>query len=194
MPRARNGWTQARMREVATEERRGLGLDSQEPLDPYALAKEHGIPVYSLTELLDYDLDPATRDHFYTARTKSWSAALIPLGSTRIIVENDAHAPVRRRANIAHEIGHHLLEHCFQDVILGEDHERQFDKDQERQANFISGELLVPEEAARQAAYVNWDNVKVAQFFDVSEQFAQMRMKGARVIAIRAAKKYGFPR
>jgi hypothetical protein len=177
MPKARNGWTQARMREVAMEERAGLGLNSQEPLDPYALAEEHGIPVYTLTQLLDHHLDPVTRDHFYAARAKAWSAALIPFGPARVIVENDAHAPVRRRANIAHEIGHHLLEHSFESVILGEDHKRQFNKDQEQQAMFISGELLIPEEAARKAAYADWDNTKVAQYFDVSEQFAQMRSR-----------------
>lgn len=180
------------MREVAIEEREGLGLGSHEPLDPYALAEEHGIPVYTLTALLDHDLDDATREHFHSAQTKSWSAALVPLGNARIIVENDAHAEVRRRSNIAHELGHHLLEHPFDNVILGEDHTRQFDPALEKQATFVSGELLVPEEAARRAAYRNWDNATVAATFGVSEQFAQMRMKGVRVMAVRAAKKHGF--
>jgi len=180
------------MREVAAEERAALGLGPLDPFDPYALAEEHGIPTYTLTDLLDHDLDPATREHFHTAATKAWSAALIPFGMARVIVENDAHAPVRRRANIAHEMGHHLLEHSFVEVILGEDHKRQFDKAQEKEATFISGEFLIPEAAARRAAYAKWDNEKVAQVFNVSERFAQMRMNGVRVMAARAAKKYGW--
>jgi Zn-dependent peptidase ImmA (M78 family) len=60
-----------------------------------------------------------------------------------VIVENDGHALIRRRASIAHEMGHHLLEHSFDSVILGEDHKRQFDKTQEKQAGFMAGELLV---------------------------------------------------
>lgn len=185
-------WTQKLMREVATEERTDLGLGPREPLDPYALADAHGIPVYTLYDLRDWELGQAALAHFHGSSGSRWSAALIPLGTARVIVENDAHAPARRRSNIAHELGHHLLEHPFDAVILGEDHERQFDKEQERQAKFVSGELLVPEEAAKKAAYSNWTNAQVAAAFGVSEQFAQMQMKGPRVLAQRAAKKFGF--
>ena len=179
------------MREVAQEERAGLDLQPSMALDPYALAAEHGIPVYTLSDLLEHDLDPGTVEHFQHARRGTWSAALLPLGRARVIVENDAHAPVRRRSNIAHELGHHLLEHDFATLILGEDHRRQFDKTQEKQATFIAGELLVPDAAARQAAYSGWDNARVAQAFDVSESFAQMRMAGARIIAQRVDRKHG---
>jgi Zn-dependent peptidase ImmA (M78 family) len=89
-------------------------------------------------------------------------------------------------------MGHHLLEHPFDSVILGEDHKRQFDQTREQQAAFIAGELLVPMEAARKAAYSKWTNGQVATAFGVSEQFAQMQMKGPRVIADRASKKFGF--
>jgi Zn-dependent peptidase ImmA (M78 family) len=177
------------MRQVAQEERTEMGLRDHDPLDPYCLAGQHGIPIYTITHLLEHGLRPDTHKHFHQVSTRSWSAALIPLGAARVIVENDAHTKVRRRTNIAHEMGHHLLEHSFENVVLGEDHKRQFDKSQEKQALFISGELLVPESAAVKAAFANWDNARVAQTFDVSEQFAQMRMRGARVIAQRAATK-----
>ncbi|MGV9654455.1 hypothetical protein [Streptomyces sp. NPDC003554] len=39
------------MREVAQEERAELGLGPTDPLDPYALAEEHGISVYTLDNL-----------------------------------------------------------------------------------------------------------------------------------------------
>ncbi|WP_207210524.1 ImmA/IrrE family metallo-endopeptidase [Nocardioides zhouii] len=177
------------MREVAAEERSELGLDVHDAFDPYALADAHGIPVYSLTDLLERGLGAEAHEHFHASSTQSWSAALIPLGSARVIVENDAHVSVRRRSNIAHELGHHLLEHSFDNVILGDDHKRQFDATQERQAHFISGELLIPDQAARRAAFADWDNLRVAEAFNVSPQFAQMRMAGARVIAKRSATK-----
>ncbi len=179
------------MREVAQEERAGLGLDEDQPLDPYALATEHGIPVYTLTDLLLYGLTGGTHDHFHLAGSGLWSAALIPRGTARVIVENDAHTSARRRSNIAHELGHHLLEHGFDEIILGDDHKRQFNVEQERQAKFISGELLIPEQAARRAAYKGWDNEQVAEHFLVSTQLAGMRMAGARVIAKRAIQKFG---
>jgi hypothetical protein len=182
-------WTQKLMREVAQEEREALGLAATDRLDPYQLADKHGIPVYTLTELREWDLSEETYSHFFMNTTGNWSAALIPLGPGRLIVENDGHAEVRRRASVAHELGHHLLEHAFAEALIGANHERVFDKIAEKQATFMAGELLVPDAAAFKAAYAKWPNARVAQAYGVSEQFAQMQMKGARVIAERAVKK-----
>jgi hypothetical protein len=41
-------------------------------------------------------------------------------------------------------------------------------------------------------AFDGWDNARVAADYGVSEQFAQMQMKGQRVRADRAAKKFGY--
>lgn len=184
-------WTQKEMRAVVREERDALLLRPTDMLDPYALAREHGIEVYTLTGLLDFGVSQTCVDHFAGANSRTWSAALVAVGSARIIVENESHATVRRRASIAHELGHFLLEHTFQSVILGEDHKRQFDEAQEKQATFMAGELLVPLAAAQHAAFDAWDNARVARTYGVSEQFAQMQMYGQRVRAQRAAQRYG---
>ncbi|RKR75901.1 ImmA/IrrE family metallo-endopeptidase [Frondihabitans australicus] len=180
--------TQKSMRIIANEERADLGLGPFDRLDPYDLCDQHGIPVYELTSFAVNA--GAAAKYFTTDGSALWSAALIPAGTSRIILENDSHAPVRRRSSIAHEIGHHLLEHPFDHVILGEDHQRQFNATQEKEAKFISGELLVTTEAATQAAYRGWTNERVAREYGVSEQFAQMRMAGPRIRAQRAAKHF----
>ncbi|WP_223774500.1 ImmA/IrrE family metallo-endopeptidase [Streptomyces sp. 135] len=180
------------MREVAQEEGTGLGLGPTDPLDPYVLAEEHGIDVYTLEGLQEFEMTVAALHHFTVSSSSAWSAALVPLGTARVIVENESHIPVRRRSNIAHELGHFLLEHSFDGVILGEDHKRQFNPEQEKQATFMAGELLVPLAAAERMAFDGWDNARVAAAYGVSEQFAQMQMKGQRVRAQRAAQKYGF--
>lgn len=185
-------WTQELMREVAQEERTALGLGATDPFDPYALAEEHGIRVYTIESLIGFGVPAEVHSHFTAQRPSAWSAALIPMGAARVIVENESHSLVRRRSNIAHELGHHLLEHSFDNVILGEDHKRQFNEPQEKQAKFMAGELLIPLPAAASMAYKGWDNAQVALAYGVSEQFAQMQMKGQRVRALRAAQKYGF--
>lgn len=184
-------WTQKLMREVAHEERESLGLSPTDKFDPYRLAEAHGIPVYRLSDLTKWDLSDEACGHFLGQNSGTWSAALVPIGKARVILENDGHADVRRRASIAHELGHHLLEHPFDAALLGEDHGRLFDPDKEKQANFMAGELLIPDKAARTAAYAKWTNTQVAFAYGVSEQFAQMQMKGARVIAQRAERKFG---
>lgn len=174
-------WTQKAMSEVAAEERAALGLRPFDSLDPYALCREHGISVYSIDDLADVSEEAV--EHFTTTKTGSWSAALIPIGSARIIVENSAHHAHRRRANIAHELGHHLLEHPFSEVLLDQSHAQSFTDDHEKQATFMAGELLVPQHAAKKAAFRDWANEDVSLHFGVSAQFAQMQMKGPRVYA-----------
>jgi len=179
-------WTQKLMREVAEEERSNLGLGLWDQLDPYALCEEHAISVYPLSEIAS----PAAVNHF-TATTRSrWSAALVPIGVARVIIENDRHPIVRRRSNISHELGHFLLEHAFQAELFGEAHERQFDAKLEKEATFLAGELLVPFKAVERMAFDGWSNARVAVKFAVSEQFAQMQMKGQRVRALRASRSF----
>lgn len=187
-------WTQAAMREVATQERAELGLNVMDPLDPYALCQAHGIDVLQLDQLLEYGCAPESVHHFKET-SSSWSAALIPVGTGRVILENETHTPQRRRANIAHELGHHLLEQEFAQVLTDRDHRLLVDPKMEKEALLISGELLVPSDACKRMAFQDWTNDDVAAHFIVSTQFAQMRMSGPRKFAERArAKQARTPR
>src|SRR5579863_6493159 len=182
-------WTQATMMQVAAEERDGLGLGPLEPLDPYALAREHGIPVYPIDELPDKFCSKDAVAHFTIHRSRAWSAALVPAGSVRIILENTGHPQARRCSSLAHEMSHHLLEHDFGDVLLTDDGCRKVDQKNEDQANFLAGELLITYHAALKAAFADKTNEEIAAIYGVSAQFAQMRMKGARIHAQRALAK-----
>jgi hypothetical protein len=182
-------WTQATMRALAEEERAELGVGRYQPLDPYALASHHGIPVYPIDELVDGARCEQAVHHFSVTRQHAWSAALVPVGRRRLIIENTTHPLARRRSSIAHELGHYLLEHEFDTVLLTEDGCRRYDKEKEKQATFLSGELLIPWKAAQRAAFDDKTNEQVALAFDVSTQFAQMRMSGARVYARNALAK-----
>ena len=93
---------------------------------------------------------------------------------------------------MAHELSHYLLEHAFDEVLLTEDKKcRQFDATKEKQAKFLSGELLIPQQAARKAAFWGKTNDQVAEHFGVSLQFAQMQMAGARTFAQNALRRQG---
>jgi Zn-dependent peptidase ImmA (M78 family) len=182
-------WTQEKMKEVAAEERGWLGLGPVDALDPYALAREHGIPVYPIDELPDEHCSHDAVTHFTVSRPKVWSAALVPIGSGRLVLVNTGHALARRCSSLAHELSHHFLEHEFSDVLLTDDGCRRFDEKKEKEANFLAGELLIPYQAALKAAFAEKTNDEVAAMYGVSTQFAQMCMKGARVHAQRALAK-----
>lgn len=182
-------WTQKEMAKVAAEERDALGLNLMDPLDPYLLAEKWGIPVYPISVLAEDDCPYETIEHFRTTSSKRWSAALIPVDRGRIIIENDSHHVVRRRSSIAHEMSHHLLEHVFPEGVLNSDHDKLYSKTVEKQALFLSGELLAPNAACKKLAFRDADNDAVAARFNISTQMAQMQMKGPRSYAKHALAK-----
>jgi len=177
-------------RKLALELRAELGVDAYGKFDPYALAAEYGIPVFLLSDL---GQDPAAREaaaHYARDGSVTFSAALVPASSRRLILDNDAHDPRRRRNSVSHEITHLVLEHEFGQVLLTRDGYRPFSPDNEEEADWLGGELLIPYGAAERAARLDWDDEQVAETYDVSIPLARMRMNysGARrVIANKRA-------
>ena len=115
---AGTGWTNKKIDDVVAEERTELGAFRRAWFDPYALAEHHGLECIEIGELPDEFCRQAAVQHFLQDRQAAWSAALVPLGSARIILENNSHSMVRRRASVSHELGHFLLEHDFDDVVV----------------------------------------------------------------------------
>ena len=182
---ARQRWTLKAIAQVAAEERAELAVRPRTRMNPYALAEHHGVDCIPIDELPIDARDQAVVTHFLTTRQAAWSAALVPLGSARIILENASHTPQRRRASVAHEIGHFLLEHDFAAALSTADGGREFDAALEKQADHFACQLLVPDDDAVWAAFRDFTNGEVAEYFDVSEQFAGWRMARARKIVQR---------
>ncbi len=187
----RRRWTRAKLEGLALEVRGEIGLGWNDLLDPYRLAEEYGIPVYSIEALPQFGCSEQAVRHFTEKenRPSVWSAALVPVGTGRLIIENTAHAPVRRRSNTTHEMSHVVLEHPFGDLLLTDEGCRCHDPRKEREAMDLAGELLVPTKAVINAAFSEKTNQQVAALFGVSIQFAQMRMAGPRKIVERSIQK-----
>ncbi|MET9221329.1 ImmA/IrrE family metallo-endopeptidase [Streptomyces sp. NPDC003300] len=183
-------WTKSALEELALEERSHIGTTPFDCLDLSRLCSEWGIPVYAISHLADQGCSAEALKHFADDQPGRWSAALVPAGSGRFIIENSSHSPQRRRSNVAHEMAHLLLEHEFDSILFSDDGCRSLEPGRdprEKQALALSAELLVPKKAAIRAAINGWPDDRVAQHFDVSIEFARMRMNpsGAREIARR---------
>jgi Zn-dependent peptidase ImmA (M78 family) len=85
-------------------------------------------------------------------------------------------------------MAHILLEHPFGPMLTDENGCRSAVAEIEEEAAELSGELLVPTDAARLAAFKGWSDQLVANHFRVSVPMAQwrMNMSGARRIACRS--------
>jgi Zn-dependent peptidase ImmA (M78 family) len=152
---------------LALEIRAEFHVSIEGRFDPYEFAAEYGIPVVELGTLVG----PA-RDHFYHSMRGTLSGALIKSGSGFVILDNDAHPTTRRHATVSHEISHYLLEHEFVSVLSSNERGCGIGAEQEEEAKFLSGELLIPTEGAIRHALKGRGDEQVARFHGVSVDFA----------------------
>jgi len=166
-------------KQIAADTRGELGLTLFDRLDPFNLAESLSIPVFSLSDLLNEAPEVA---HLITAEPEAFSAVTVFEGRKRAIVHNDGHARVRGNSNICHEISHGLLGHP-PTPALDDNGCRIWNQDVEDEASWLSGCLLVPEEAALAIARGRWTVETAAQRFDVSTQMINYRLNatGARL-------------
>jgi hypothetical protein len=179
--RRRKGFTQSRAEEIALELRDEVGVPFDGVLDPLLVAALLAVPVLTLHELVGVDRDIA----FFTKGPGKgvFSAATIHLDRFRRgIIVNPAHSATRTVNSVCHEVGHLVLEHA-PEAPLSLDHGRSWNGEQEKQADYLAGALLIPRDAAHQAARLGLTNAEVAAQFGVSVALATMRMNktGARV-------------
>jgi hypothetical protein len=117
-----------------------MGLRPIDPIDPLAVCAHFDIDLIKLS-------DVSPRCAFLGLESSSFSAVTVPCGCRTAIVHNDVHHSYRQRSNICHELAHCFLGHkCT--PPLTEDGDRTHDGSVEAEAVFLSGALLIPNEAA----------------------------------------------
>lgn len=130
---------------IARDLRRELGLSAADPLDPWRLAAHLHIPVVNLSSMRAEAEDAVMQ--FTRKDPEAFSAVTVFRGHKRIIVVNDSHSRGRRASNIAHELAHSLLWH-EPAPAFHRDGVREWNAEQEEEAQWLAGALLVSEEAA----------------------------------------------
>lgn len=173
---------------IARDIRRELGLDAAAPLDPWQLAAHLEIPVASLSSM-KADAEKAVLQ-FTQSDREAFSAVTVFFGYKRMIVVNDAHSRGRQASNIAHELAHSLLWHEPALAFDG-DGMREWNADQEEEAQWLAGALLISEEAALSIVRRKLSLENAAQLYGTSVDMVRGRINvtGARKRAELAARR-----
>lgn len=167
-----------------------LGLGALDRLDPFTLTEHLAIPVVALSELLT---PQGGARHLLHVEPDAFSAVTVFDGLKRTIVHNDAHTDGRMSSNITHEAAHGLLHHR-PTPALDDRGCRLWDQDIEDEAAFLSGALLVPEDAALAIARGQFTRSGAASHFGVSEKMIQYRINITGAVArVERARRTGFP-
>jgi len=128
--------------------REKLSLPASSPLDPFRFADLLGVPVLNPGELPDLADD--VRQRLNTDHRDCWSAITVTDGKSHLIVVNSSHARTRLNSSLAHEIAHIILGHEPSMMFMSPSSEmalRTHNEEQEEEANWFSGCLLLPREA-----------------------------------------------
>jgi Zn-dependent peptidase ImmA (M78 family) len=155
----------------ASEVRGELGIGECDQLNPHALAEHLAIPVLPLTGFLAQA--PAVR-HLLEVEPDAFSAVTVFEGVRRTIVHNDAHDPGRQHSNVCHELAHGLLLHP-PTPALDDKGCRHWNQDIEDEASWLSGVLLVSEEATLAIARGRWNERDAASHFGVTPKMIRYR-------------------
>lgn len=155
-----------------------MGLKALDPIDPAALAKHVGAEVRMADALTSIERLVQLEE----VQPGAFSACTFSLGDRHIIVVNPLSSAPRRASDIAHEVAHILLRHEVKAVEqVGSFSFFTCDPDEEQEANWLAGCLLLPRPLLAAAARKRMTPSAVAEAHGVSEQMASYRFRATGV-------------
>lgn len=163
---------------IAMQVRGELGLKPMDALDPHQLAASLEIPVWKVSDFTVQHPDVAC---LLDGHQAAFSAATVFAGRRRTIVHNDAHSVGRQNSNLSHELAHGLLQHPPAPALDSRGC-RDWNQDIEDEAEWLSGVLLIPEDATLSIVRLGWTKQDAAAHFNVSSQMVQWRLNATGAI------------
>jgi Zn-dependent peptidase ImmA (M78 family) len=163
-----------------------MGKRASDPLDAVELARHIGADVRRADEL-------TTRVKLETLeelQPGAFSACTFTIADRHVIVYSPLASLGRTQSDIAHEVAHIVLKHEMKSVeTVGTMSFFTCDPDEEQEANWLAGCLLLPRRLLYIAARQGLDAAAIADSYGVSETMAAFRLRTTGVLRqLQAAK------
>lgn len=144
------------------------------------LAKHLRVEVYAADQLVDR----AKLEELNRLQPGAFSAATFHLpGGRTAAVYNPCNDPERTNSDIAHELAHIMLGHEVRELQDLAGHVFfTCNPDQEEEANWLAGCLLLPRPLLLREAYAGADAAAIAEKHHVSLQMARFRMNASGIL------------
>jgi Zn-dependent peptidase ImmA (M78 family) len=170
----------------AEQIREAMGKSPSDGLDAIELARHVGAQVRSADEL-------TSREKLETLegmQPGAFSACTFSIDETHVIVYSPLASAGRTQSDIAHEVAHLILGHRMRSVQkIGGLSFFTCDAEEEQEANWLAGCLLLPRRLLYLAAKRGLDSAAIAEAYSVSEQMAAFRLRTTGVTRQLAATK-----
>ena len=171
--------------------RQKLKLLPSSPLDPLRLAELLGVSVVASSDLSDLPED--VRRRLVNDHRDCWSAITVTDGHGHLIVTNLSHAQTRLNSSLAHEIAHIVLGHEPSMMFISANSGialRTHNEEQEEEANWLAGCLLLPREALVAIRRIGRSDEEVCSEYGVSPAMLRFRLNTTGVdVQLRRARK-----
>lgn len=157
--------------------RTALGLEPTDKMCGFELAKHMGVKIYTL---LDFNVLESEM-HLYN----EWSAVTLPnRNGDRIIIHNHSHSPERQQSNLMHELSHIICGHKMRETEIKFDFGlmRDFDKEQEDEANCLGGCLQLPRESLLWAIKKGMNKSDISKYYMASTPMVTKRINETGVM------------
>lgn len=165
---------------LAQELRNQLGSAEDAPVSLDLVARHLQVDVLPADEIIDR----SRLEELNELQADAFSAATFKLdGGARIVVYNPLHDAGRTQSNIAHELAHLLLKHTVRNLeSVGNLKFVTCDSEQEEEADWLGGCLLLPRPILYAAAQVGMRPAEIAERYGTSEPMARFRLNMSGVL------------
>lgn len=157
--------------------REQLGLGLLSPLCPWALAKHLALHVLDIQEL---QIPANDIEHLTGPGSNAWSGFTVRHAGLVGIVVNTSHSKRRLRSTLMHEISHIHLKHVGSRVDVNDSGillVSDFSREQEDEADWLSGALLLPRDALLEARRAKNSVAQICEEFGASEEMCNWRLR-----------------
>lgn len=170
--------TEAERLAQAVRERQGLRPN--QPVSLEQAAKEMGVRIIAADELVDR----SRLEELEELQQGAFSAATFRLpGGGYVIVYSPLSLVGRKRSDQAHELAHIILDHDVRTVErIGTMQFLTCDVEQEEEANWLGGCLLLPRPLLLKVAKEGLSSSEIAERYEVSEPMARFRLNASGVL------------
>jgi Zn-dependent peptidase ImmA (M78 family) len=162
----------------SVELRKTFGLQPYEPLLAMEVAKKSGVIVWTEQEI--QGLSERDVKQLTATDPDSWAAFTMRFQDKHLIVYNSTQSPPRQNSVVMHEMAHILLGHELTSAFVTDEGyfvPVMYNVDQEEEADWLAGTLLLPRPALLSIRYRNLDNSTASEHFKVSSQMLTWRFR-----------------
>ena len=163
----------------SADTRATLGLSSAAPLGARQLAAHLGIRVWTPDDVPG--LSPETRKVLLRndGTPSCWSAVTLVVGEKTLVILNSSHSPARQASDLMHELAHRIRNHEPEEMSISSEGLmllKAYDKEQEEEADWLAGALLLPRDALVHIKRQGISDEDVVAQYSVSKRMYTYRM------------------